>query len=94
MNEFYQAKFKELFAEFNRYLVEHPAFAGRVPAGAEVILLDEHDPGYNRYVLSGLQTRPAETPVVYIDVGDLAPVRSRLRNPKIVSRPVATLPRG
>jgi hypothetical protein len=93
MNEFYQAKFNELFAEFNRYLVEHPAFTERIPSEAEVILLDERDPGYNRYVLSGLQMRPSDTAVVYIDVGELAPVRSRLRNPRIVARPAAPLAR-
>jgi len=90
MNEFYQAKFNELFAEFNRYLVEHPAFTERIPTDAEVILLDERDPGYNRYILSGLQVRPPETMVIYIDVGELAPIRSRLRNPKIVASPPAS----
>ena len=43
MNEFYRAKFNELFAEFTRYLVEHPEFAEQIPDGAEVILLDNND---------------------------------------------------
>ena len=31
MNEFYRAKFTELFIEFNRYLAEHPEFADNIP---------------------------------------------------------------
>ena len=47
MNEFYRAKFNELFLEFNRYLLIHPDFAEKFPPEAEVILLDSHDTGYN-----------------------------------------------
>ena len=57
MSEFYRAKFNELFAEFTRYLVEHPEFAEQIPEGAEV---------------------------VYVEVGELAPVRSRMRNPRVL----------
>ena len=35
MNEFYRAKFNELFAEFTRYLIEHPEFAGQIPDGTD-----------------------------------------------------------
>ena len=87
MNEFYLAKFNELFAEFTRYLITHPDFGEDIPKGAEVILLDRADPGYSRYMLE-------ETPkdgVIFIDVGKLAPIRSRLRKPKIISRPPAVI---
>ena len=63
MSEFYRAKFNELFAEFTRYLVEHPEFAEQIPEGAEV---------------------------VYVEVGELAPVRSRLRNPRVLPPPPLT----
>lgn len=87
MNEFYRAKFNELFTEFNRYLAEHPAFAEKIPQGAEVILLDQRDQQYNNYALSGLRDSASKQPVVFVDVGTLAPVRSRLRNPKVVAPP-------
>ena len=87
MNEFYHAKFNELFAEFNRYLIQHPNFAENFPDGAEVVLLDKHDARYNRYLLDGLKSNPRDHPVVYVDVGELKPIRSRMQNPKVVSSP-------
>lgn len=88
MNEFYHAKFNELFLEFNRYLMNHPDFAEKFPPEAEVILLDSRDMGYNGFMLNNA---PKETGnVIFIDVGELAPIRSRLKHPKIVSRPRAT----
>jgi hypothetical protein len=89
MNEFYRAKFNELFAEFTRYLVEHPEFAGQIPDGAEVVLLDSRDSEYNRYVLTAIRAALPEHPVVYVEVGELAPVRSRLRNPTVLPAPAA-----
>jgi hypothetical protein len=87
MNEFYRAKFNELFAEFTRYLITHPDFGEDIPKGAEVVLLDRADPGYSRYMLE----KAPKVGVVFIDVGKLAPIRSRLRKPKIISRPPAVI---
>ena len=85
MNEFYRAKFNELFLEFNRYLLNHPSFAEKFPHETEVILLDSRDSGYNNFML---KNAPKETgKIIFVDVGELAPARSRLRHPKIVSRP-------
>jgi len=78
-----------LFTEFTRYLVEHPEFAEQIPDGAEVILLDGHDEAYNQHVLAAIRAALPEHPVVYVEVGELAPVRSRLRNPQILPAPVA-----
>ncbi len=87
MNEFYRAKFNELFMEFTRYLITHPDFGEDIPKGAEVILLDRNDPGYSSYILE----KAPRQDVVFIDVGKLAPIRSRLRKPKIISRPPAMM---
>jgi len=84
MNEYYRAKLNELLTEFNRYLAEHPAFGEKIPNGAEVVLLDKRDAGYNRFVLENLKN---DHPVVYIDVGKLAPVRSRLKRLTVISSP-------
>jgi len=91
MNEFYRAKFDELFLEFTRYLITHPDFGGEMPQGAEVILLDRRDPGYTRFMLEKAPKEDYEQPVVFIDVGELAPIRSRLKKPKIISRPPAVV---
>ena len=87
MNEFYQAKFNELFVEFTRYLITHPDFGEDIPKGVEVILLDRLDPGYSNYMLE----KAPRQDVVFVDVGKLAPIRSRLRKPKIISRPPAVM---
>ena len=80
MNEYYRAKLNELLTEFNRYLAEPPAFVDKIPNGAEVVLLDKRDSGYNRFVLENLKN-------IYIYVGELAPIRSRLKRPMVVSSP-------
>ena len=83
MNEFYRAKFNDLLMEFTRYLITHPDFGEDIPKGAEVILLDRNDSGYTNYMLK----KAPKQDTVFIDVGKLAPIRSRLRKPKIISRP-------
>jgi hypothetical protein len=85
MNEFYRAKFNELFLEFNRYILSHPEFTDKFPQGAEVVLLDSRDAGYNRFILRNAPKGPEN--VVFVDVGELAPVKSRLKRPKVVPRP-------
>ncbi len=45
MNEFYRAKFNELFLEFNRYIFVNPEFTEKFPQGTEVLLLDSRDAG-------------------------------------------------
>ncbi|MGA9351368.1 MAG: DUF5647 family protein [Anaerolineae bacterium] len=89
MSAFYQAKFNELFMEFTRYLIEHPEFAERIPEGAQVVLLDRQDPIYSQQAIE-LANRARETddepdrPVVYMEVTEMAPVRSRLQGVRIL----------
>ena len=71
---------------FEQYYEE---FAEQIPDGAEVVLLDSRDSKYNRHMLTAIRTAPPEHPVVYIEVGELAPVRSRLRNPRVLPAPTA-----
>jgi hypothetical protein len=84
MNEFYRAKFNELFLEFNRYILTNPEFTEKFPQGAEIVLLDSRDAGYNNFML---KNAPRSKEVIFIDVGELAPVHSRLKHPKVVARP-------
>ncbi len=92
MNAFYQAKFNELFMEFTRYLIEHPEFAARIPQGAQVVLLDRRDPRYSQQAIE-FAKRARETddvsdrPVVYMEVTEMAPVRSRLQGVRILNLP-------
>ncbi len=84
MNTFYQTKFNELFREFTRYLVEHPEFSEHIPDNAKVVLLDQHDPEYSRHAIESAHTSRKtddipNRPVIYIEVTEMAPVRSRLQ---------------
>ncbi len=94
LNSFYQTKFNELFMEFTRYLIEHPEFAECIPEGAQVILLDRQDPLYSQRAIE-FAKRARETddvpdrPVVYMEVTEMAPVRSRLQEVRILHLPPA-----
>ncbi len=91
MNSLFEEKYDELFTEFTRYVIEHPGFASRLPTDALIVLLDKNDPEFNRENLRRVEKhlkhddQPAR-PVVYVQVGRLAPVRSRLRNPRVMTR--------
>jgi hypothetical protein len=92
MNQFYQAKFKELFIEFTRYLLEHPEFAAHIPKDAQLVLLDCHDPRYSSQVIRFAQQAKetdevSNRPVVYIEVREMAPIRSRLRKLEVFKSP-------
>ena len=92
MNTLYQSKFNELFMEFTRYLVEHPEFASQIPEDAQVILLDRQDPVYSQKAIE-FARRAKETddlpdrPVVFIEVTEMAPIRSRLQKVRILESP-------
>jgi hypothetical protein len=91
MSELFAIKYDELLTEFNRYVLTHPEFLTDIPDEALIVLLDPNDPEFNRYNLKRVQAyqrnddKPGR-PVVYVDVGKLAPVQSRLVNPRLLSR--------
>jgi hypothetical protein len=92
MNGFYRAKLNELLTEFTRYLVEHPEFAECIPEGAQVVLLDRQDPEYSqRAIQFSKQAQEtddeADRPVVYIEVTEMAPIRSRLQGVRVLNLP-------
>ena len=92
MDQFYQAKFKELFIEFTRYMVEHPEFAVNIPEDAQVVLLDYQDPRYSLQAIKFAQGAKEiddlpDRPMIYIEVREMAPVQSRLRKLKVLESP-------
>ena len=73
-----------LTTEFDRYLLEHPEVAERIPLNAQIVLLPDDDPELsqkNREVAAA--QREQGQPVVYVRIQQLAPVISRLVNPQI-----------
>lgn len=91
MNEIFAIKHDELLTEFNRYVMIHPEFLKNIPDQALIVLLDPDDPEFNRYNMDRIHnTRQhddlPDRPVIYVDVGELAPVKSRLVNPRVLRR--------
>ncbi len=91
MNSLFEEKYDELFTEFNRYVVEHPEFARRIPRDALVVLLDKNDPEFTHDNLRRVEgyrkhDDKSNRPIVYVQVGRLAPAKSRLRNPRLMTR--------
>ena len=73
-----------LSTEFDRYILEHPEFAEKIPLNAQIVLLPENDPELckKNMELSKAQHEPGQ-PVVYVYIENVAPQISRLVNPKI-----------
>ncbi len=92
MDTFYQTKLNELMTEFTRYLIENPDFGEQIPPGSQIVLLDQRDPSYSQKAVE-YATRSKENdddpfrPVVYIEVTEMLPVRSRVQELQILERP-------
>ncbi len=73
-----------MVTEFNRYVVEHPEFASKIPKNAQVVLRVNDDPEYNEWVKKIAEKQREEgQPVVYVQIKGLKPVRSRLIRPMV-----------
>jgi Family of unknown function (DUF5647) len=74
-----------LNTEFNKYLVEHPEVADKIPNDALVVILPDDDPVLSRRNLSlARRHREKDQPVVYVHVKKLAPPpKSRLVQPRL-----------
>jgi len=73
-----------LVTEFDRYVVEHPEFAEKIPQNAQIVLQVEGDDEYNRWSreLADRQREPGQS-VIYVKVKGLKPVTSRLIEPEV-----------
>jgi len=74
----------EVGTEFDRYAVEHPTFAAKIPRGAQVVLQLPNQPRFNAWLrrLARKQRQPGQ-PVVVVHIGKLLPARSRIRAPRL-----------
>jgi len=96
VNELFTIKYDMLLTEFNNYVMTHPEFLADIPDEALIVLIDPNDPEFSYRNLERVQAyqrnddKP-DRPVVYVDIGELAPVRSRLIKPRVLSRLPDTL---
>jgi hypothetical protein len=81
-----------LSLEFERYVLEHPEILGEIPDGAEVVLLPKDDPELYQANLerargSHQNDDVPNRPRAYIEIDGLAPIRSRIINPRVRASP-------
>ena len=71
-----------LSTEFDRYILEHPEFAKKIPVNAQIVLLPEDDAELRKKNLEIAKAqREPEQPVIYVQIEKVAPQMSRLVNP-------------
>ena len=71
-----------LSTEFDRYVLEHPEFAEKIPENAQVVLLPQDDPELRDKNLEIAKAqREPDQPVVYVEIEKVAAQMSRLVNP-------------
>lgn len=79
-----EKKHAVLVTEFDRYVIEHPGFASRIPQNAQIVLQVEGDEEYNSWSreLAERQREP-DQPVVIVKIKGLRPAKSRLIKPEV-----------
>ena len=84
MNDVLEKRHAILVTEFDRYVVEHPEFAAKIPQNAQIVLQVEGDEEYNEWSkeIAEKQRELGQT-VVYIKIKGLKPVKSRLLKPEV-----------
>lgn len=74
-----------LVTEFDRYVVEHPEFAVKIPQNAQIILQIEGDEEYNNWSKKlAEKQRERGQPVVCVKIKGLRAVKSRLIKPEVI----------
>jgi hypothetical protein len=73
-----------LVKEFDRYILEYPEFAEKIPENALVVMQVEGDEEFNNWARKTAQSvADKDTPIVYITITELKPVRSRIERLKL-----------
>ncbi|MBA3017995.1 MAG: hypothetical protein FP811_07590 [Desulfobacteraceae bacterium] len=73
-----------LIKEFDRYVLEHTAFANKIPDNALVVMHLEGDDEFNNWAKETAQSvAEKDNPIVYVTITELKPVRSRIEKLKL-----------
>ena len=64
--------------EFDRYILEHPEFADKIPQNALVVMQIAGDEEFNNWARQTAQSAAEKQPIVYVKITELKPVRSRI----------------
>jgi len=70
--------------EFDRYVLEHPDFAGKIPSDAIVVLQLKGEDAFNKWARNIAELHREEGhPLLFVQISGLRPPRSRLIRPVI-----------
>ena len=73
-----------LVKEFDKYILEHPEFAEKIPNNSLVVMQIEGDEEFNEWARKAARAAAEpNTPVVYVTIIELKPVRSRIERLKL-----------
>jgi hypothetical protein len=77
----------ELALEFNRYMIEHPEIAEKIPSSARIILLVEGDEEYNNWAkrVAEHHAKTDDRSLVYLKIKKLRPIQSRIEELELVA---------
>lgn len=69
----------QLVKEFDRYVLEHPDFAEKIPNNALVVMNIEGDDEFNAWARKTAEgVAEVDNQIVYVNIIDMKPVRSRI----------------
>lgn len=86
MIDILEKKHAILVTEFDRYVVEHPDFAVKIPRNAQIVLQVEGEEEYNAWSRQmAARQRERDQSVVFVKVKGLKPAKSRLIKPEIAA---------
>ena len=73
-----------LIKEFDRYILEYPEFAEKIPDNALVVMHIEGDEEFNTWARETAQSvADKDAAIVYVTITELKPVRSRIEKLKL-----------
>jgi len=73
-----------LVKEFDKYILEYPEFADQIPNNALIVMQIDGDEEFNRWAKeTAHQVAEKDTPVVYVTITELKPVRSRIEKMRL-----------
>jgi hypothetical protein len=82
--ERYVEKNTMLVKEFDRYILEHPEFAEKIPNNTLVVMQMDGDEEFNRWAReAAVKVAEKNQPIIYVIVTELKPVRSRIEKLKL-----------
>ena len=73
-----------LIKEFDRYILEHPEFAVKIPDNALVVMHIQGDEEFNNWAKETAESVAEKgNRIVYVTITELKPVRSRIEKPNL-----------